>query len=121
MSASQNQGRPPKVLAISSPKGGVGKTTTAVNLAHLAALEGYRTFLVDADPNRSATEWVESAGERMTFEVEAVEKVQEGSLAMLRELQGFDLVLVDLPAARRSHRRGTCCGEGPAACPPSMR
>lgn len=111
MSADGNR-RAPKVLAISSPKGGVGKTTTAVNLAHLATLEGYRVFLVDADPNLSATEWVDSAGERMTFDIEAVDKVQEGSLARLRELDGFDLVVVDLPGAKESSawgvlRRGT--------------
>jgi chromosome partitioning protein len=44
-----------KILASYNIKGGVGKTTTAVNLAYLASLEGYRTLLWDLDPQGAAT------------------------------------------------------------------
>jgi chromosome partitioning protein len=44
-----------KVVAAYSIKGGVGKTTAAVNLAYLAALQGYRTLLWDLDPQGAAT------------------------------------------------------------------
>ena len=44
-----------KVLATYSIKGGVGKTTTAVNLAHEAAASGHRVLLWDLDPQGAAT------------------------------------------------------------------
>jgi chromosome partitioning protein len=44
-----------KVYAVANQKGGVGKTTTAVNLASCAAKEGNQTLLVDLDPQCNAT------------------------------------------------------------------
>lgn len=39
-----------KIIAVANQKGGVAKTTSAVTLAHGAALRGYKTLLVDLDP-----------------------------------------------------------------------
>ena len=68
----------PRVLAVANQKGGVGKTTTAVNLGACLADIGYRVLVVDLDPQGNAS---------------------TGLGINIRDLQGsmYDVILHDLP------------------------
>ena len=89
-----------KVLATYSIKGGVGKTSAAVNLAALAAREGRRTLIWDLDPQGAAT---------FLFRIRA--KVKGGGSKLVRGrrdplsvVKGTDLEGLDLLPADFSYR-----------------
>lgn len=93
--------RTPTVVGIASPKGGVGKTTTAATLAALCAEQDWRVLLVDADENQSVAGLVDRYGDRLAVDLVTIEDDDEVSqLGRLHLAQGYDVVIVDLPGAR---------------------
>ncbi|WP_421655954.1 AAA family ATPase [Leptothermofonsia sp. ETS-13] len=87
---------PNKILVVLNGKGGVGKTTTAINLAATLS-ENNRVLLVDADPQGSATWWVERGNKAMGFDL--AKETDPTLLRKLRDLDNYEVVVVDTPPA----------------------
>jgi len=87
----------PQIIAIANHKGGVGKTATAVNLAAIFADKGYRTLLVDLDPQGNSSAWL-NATENGAALVEAL--ANETSLEVEQTpFSGLQLAAGGLPLA----------------------
>jgi chromosome partitioning protein len=91
------------ILVSAAVKGGVGKTTTSVYLAALAADAGRDVTLVDADPQASAAEWVEEATDDVLGKVDVVEAPTERLLGKaLGHIAPGSVVILDTPPAHET-------------------
>jgi chromosome partitioning protein len=86
------------VVTVGNVKGGVGKSTTAVQLALHAQRRGQRVLLIDADPGRSALSWATRARDSWPAELAVVAHPFADLPRRLPALaHGFDLVVIDTP------------------------
>lgn len=88
-----------KILGVYNIKGGVGKTASAVNLAHLAASSGLRTLIWDLDPQAASTFYL-----RVKPKVKKSAAVLRGERDLDAVLKGSDYPNLDLLPADFSYR-----------------
>jgi chromosome partitioning protein len=86
------------IVVVAALKGGVGKTTTAVYLASLAAAGRRPTTILDADPQASAADWLEGSDDELLEEIGVIEAPTDRLLTRALERVGPDEVaVVDTP------------------------
>ena len=84
------------IITLASLKGGSGKTSLSVHLAHCIALAGRRCLLVDADPQASASTWASARDENPPFSVVGMARdTLHRELADL--MAGYDYAVIDTP------------------------
>ena len=111
----RNEKSKPRVLAITNQKGGVGKTTTAINLGTALAAVGERVLLIDLDPQGNASTGLgipntpeartPSTLEVLTGEASVSQAQRSTEIEGMRIVPGhIDLMMVERDAAANKHR-----------------
>ena len=83
-----------QTIACANQKGGVGKTTTVVNLGSYLAVAGERVLIIDLDPQGNATSGLgldRNAIERSVYDA-VIDGVQLGELIVTGPIDGLDVI-----------------------------
>lgn len=85
-------------IAVSSSKGGCGKTTTVINLGAAFASEGLKVCAIDCDPQGSLNDWAGVRPEELQMPYTIVSAPRKTIARDIESIQGdSDLVLIDCP------------------------
>lgn len=84
------------MILVCNEKGGVGKTTTAVNLAVMSALAGKDTLLVDTDKQESASAWASVRDETVRHPcITCIAKTGKVGSDLVKLMEKYEVVIVD--------------------------